>query len=186
MFLFGHLGIGSEIVRPFSRGLGLRWILLGSILPDLIDKPLYYLLKLGTGKSGADLFLIHGTRSLGHTGLFTLSLGLIALARKSRLLAALSLGVLSHLLLDAFHFYLPHYIHKQGELGEVFSHIPLLWPWGGWEFPITPFSSLWDQLHQIQSPYTLGFECMGALILFFRTPLALRALRGLPHIKPNS
>ena len=184
MFLFGHLGIGSEMVRPFSRGLALRWILLGSILPDLIDKPIYYTLKLVTQKSGPELFLIHGTRSIAHTGLFTLSLALIAFTKRSKLLAALCLGSLSHLLLDAFSFYLPHSIHEQGQLGEVLLSIPILWPLKGWDFPLTPFSSLWDQLHQIQSPYTLGFEVVGVLLLFFRTSRVMRALKRLPHIQP--
>ncbi|NBU19832.1 hypothetical protein EBS43_00245 [bacterium] len=185
MFLFGHLGIGSEIIRPFSRGLSLKWILLGTLLPDLIDKPIYYGLKLVTGHAGSDLFLVHGTRSFGHTGVFTVSLGLLAFRTRSKKLAALTLGSLSHLLLDAFSFYLPHYLEGEGNLGEIFSAIPILWPLRGWEFPITPFYTLVDQLSQVSSPLILVFESIGALILFLRSKLAMRALRRLTHIKPH-
>ena len=188
MFLFGHLGIGSEIVRPFSRGLPLLWVLVGTLVPDLIDKPIYYGLKWTTGLAGSELFLVHGTRSFGHTGVFTLLLALLAFISRSKKLAALSLGSLSHLLLDAFSFYLPHYLQDEGQLGEVFFAIPILWPLRGWEFPITPYSSLFEQLSQVKSPLTIIFEAFGACILMMRSKLAMRAMRAmrrLAHIKPN-
>jgi hypothetical protein len=42
MFFFGHLGVGATLVRPWKERLPFRWVLLGAVLPDLIDKPLYY------------------------------------------------------------------------------------------------------------------------------------------------
>ena len=42
MFFFGHLGAGSRLASPFSKGLPRGLLLLGTLLPDLIDKPLFY------------------------------------------------------------------------------------------------------------------------------------------------
>ena len=98
MFIFGHLGIGSKLVHPFSRGLSDKAVLLGTILPDLIDKPLYYGFSFFTRKQGAELGMISGTRTLGHTALFLVLLTSSAYIKKSRFLTALSLGVATHLL----------------------------------------------------------------------------------------
>src|SRR5689334_11888507 len=46
MFPLAHLGIGSSLARPFASKLQFRWILLGTLLPDLIDKPFYFALGL--------------------------------------------------------------------------------------------------------------------------------------------
>src|SRR5947209_6204662 len=100
MFLLGHLGIGKKVAQPFSKGLSTRIILLGTILPDLIDKPLYYSIAWATGKQAHELGLISGTRTFGHTALFLLFIVLLGAAKKSRFLAALSLGITTHLLLD--------------------------------------------------------------------------------------
>ena len=65
MFVFGHLGIGYKLASPWSRRLSKRLILLGTVLPDLIDKPVYYGLSWWTGKSGAALGLIDRARQVG-------------------------------------------------------------------------------------------------------------------------
>ncbi|MBI5201898.1 MAG: metal-dependent hydrolase, partial [Elusimicrobia bacterium] len=41
MIFFGHLGLGDALAAPVRRGLPRRWVLLGTVLPDLLDKPLY-------------------------------------------------------------------------------------------------------------------------------------------------
>src|SRR4051812_43545813 len=102
MFVFGHLGIGSKLATPWAQGLPRRWLLVGTLLPDLIDKPLYYGLSFATGKSGTDLGLISGTRTFGHTALFLVLLALGSIIRRSRILAALALGTATHLLIDNF------------------------------------------------------------------------------------
>jgi hypothetical protein len=159
MFVFGHLGIGSKLVSPVASGLPRRAILLGTLLPDLIDKPLYYGLSLATGRSGAELGLISGSRTFGHTALFLLALSFGALASRSRWLAALSLGVASHLLLD--------------NVGEVFIHPPggnlvtLLWPFLGTAFPPYKFQSLGDHLSMFFHPFILGAEVVGLAILLW-------------------
>src|ERR1041385_5467328 len=77
MFVLGHIGIGRRLAAhryaAFSRRD--RWLfVLGTILPDLIDKPLYYIPSSITGKEGAALGIIAGTHSFGHTLLFLVTL----------------------------------------------------------------------------------------------------------------
>ncbi len=91
MFVFGHIGIGRTLVGSRGRGLPALPLLLGMILPDLIDKPLYYA-HLST--------FISCTRTFGHTGLFLALLLLLAYARRSSALLALALGMTTHVALD--------------------------------------------------------------------------------------
>lgn len=91
MFVLGHLGIGLGLAyvltyrRPTS--IDYRLVLLGTILPDLIDKPLGALLGLET-------------RLVGHTLIFLLAI--LALSRVPRMpgLQWVGFGVATHLLLD--------------------------------------------------------------------------------------
>ena len=100
MFIFGHLGIGSKLVSPWSRGLPRKWLLVGTLLPDLIDKSIYYGMAYSIGFERTSHLLISSTRTLGHTGIFLIVLSIFAYIRKSRILAALTLGVATHLFLD--------------------------------------------------------------------------------------
>jgi hypothetical protein len=52
MLPLAHLGIGSNLVRPWWKKLDLRALLFGTLLPDLIDKPLYHVPALLTGLHG--------------------------------------------------------------------------------------------------------------------------------------
>jgi len=89
MLLFAHLGLTLAGAR-LIRGADLAFVLLGSMLPDIIDKPL-----------GAILF---GTPAMGrifaHTLLFLLLLAAVAIYCRDLRLASLTGGVLAHLLLD--------------------------------------------------------------------------------------
>jgi hypothetical protein len=158
MYLFGHLGIGLKLVEPWNKGLSRRYILLGAILPDLIDKPLYYGLSLITGRSGAALGLFGGTRTVGHAAILTVAIAGLASVRRSRLLAALSLGMASHLLLDGV-----------GDLiilgRDQLSMGWLLWPFPGWQNPIDPTRSLLEHLLRITQPYFLWTELIGFSLL---------------------
>ena len=165
MLLFGHLGLGSNIVSPLAKGLPRRPLLLGTLLPDLIDKPLYYgmlflfrnldLAQDLTQSPGAQLPLVHGTRSFGHTALFVLILTFAAILKRSRILAALSLGVSSHLLIDSF----------SNENFHLASS--LLWPWGGFDFPHHRYHQMSDYYSFIlNNPVILGGELTG-IVLFF-------------------
>jgi hypothetical protein len=159
MLPLGHMGIGLEIAMPLGRRLSKRMILLGTVLPDLIDKPVYYGLSYITGKSGAKLGIIAGTRSFGHTALFLIGLTLVAVLKKSKALAAVSLGVATHLLLDNVSDLIVD--------GPSTPHRSLLWPLEGEQFPIYPFHGIINHLEKGQEPFYLFCEVLGALLLFW-------------------
>jgi membrane-bound metal-dependent hydrolase YbcI (DUF457 family) len=73
------------------RWVDLAFLALGSMLPDIIDKPLG-LLAFGTAEQG---------RTFGHTLLFLMILATLAVYLKDIRLASVSAGVLAHLVLDS-------------------------------------------------------------------------------------
>src|SRR4051812_22338745 len=144
MIFFGHLGFGLKLANPFlgqkSGRFPLKWLLVGTLLPDVIDKSLYYGLSWLNGLRGADLGLISGTRTLGHSALFLLLLAGFAALLKSRPLAALTLGVATHLLVDHLgdsigHAIWPSFDQPQFDAqGRNLSLVGLLWPFMGARF----------------------------------------------------
>lgn len=95
MFVFGHLGLallGARLLAPLLRrdgGFPVAVLLVGALLPDLIDKPLgHFVLPWDNGRLWA------------HTLVFALTLAALAWAAGSRRLQALSFGVGFHQLLD--------------------------------------------------------------------------------------
>jgi hypothetical protein len=100
LFIFGHLGFGSAIATPFVRDRKFPWkpFWIGCLLPDLIDKPLYYL-------GSSFIPWVTGTRTIGHSllleGVLALILGVAF--RKPREGQALFAGALMHLGLDIIH-----------------------------------------------------------------------------------
>ena len=159
MLILGHLGIGKALVSPLTRRLQRRWVYLGTLLPDLIDKPLYYTLSWATGKHGLELGLISGTRTFGHTALFAIAITVGALVRKSKVLAALSLGIASHLLLDS----VADHLWDAG--GATPSDISLFWPLKGIQMPIAQFTNILDHVRNKQQPTYLLAELLGAILL---------------------
>jgi hypothetical protein len=157
VYPLGHLGIGLQIAKPFRRDRPLKPLLLGTLLPDLIDKPLYYGLSWATGREGRALGLISGTRTFGHTGLLTVSVAALAAARRSKALAALALGMATHLLLDAA----SDLITGPAD----FSLRVVLWPFMGRRFPVYAYSGLSEHLGRGFEPFFLFAEIVGALIL---------------------
>jgi hypothetical protein len=157
MFLFGHLGIGSKLttwLSPSSWKLKQPLILLGTILPDLIDKPLYYGLSFFLQKRGEDLGIISGTRTFGHTGLFLILLFLASYRKASPTLFALALGTLTHLFLDCS---IDLYEHTR----PFTIHVPLFWPLTGFQFPVIPYSDLPQHLSTAVRPSILFTEILG-------------------------
>jgi hypothetical protein len=154
MFALGHLGIGKKLAarpfRDFSR-TDRRAFLVGALLPDLIDKPLYYIPAWVTGKDGAAAGILSGTHLFAHTGLFLLVLTMAALVTRSGPLRALAIGVATHLVLDL--------------VGLSMNLGTLLWPLLGWHFPTYPFRSLGQHLGTLFSPITFIGETVGAAIL---------------------
>jgi len=159
MFVLGHLGIGGRLLRPWGA-LPRRALLLGCVLPDLIDKPLYYSLVLATGKRAGELGLISGSRTVGHTGILLVLLLFAAALRRSPALLAVALGVVTHLLLDG--------------LGDLVYSTPLehsmalaiFFPLLGVRFPVMPFRDVSEHLFSVlQNPYVLAGELIGFVLL---------------------
>ena len=159
MFVFAHLGIGSKLVSPWSKGIRKRAIFFGALLPDMIDKSLYYGLVLLTGKHSADLGLIAGTRTFGHTGLFLLLIVLLAWKRRSPMIAGIALGVASHLFLDCLSDYF------RDNSSQRSAVIALVWPLRGFHFGINPYRRISDHIAALIQQFTVGGEIVGLAIL---------------------
>ena len=156
MVLLGHLGIGKRMVRPWSEKLPLDWILLGTILPDIVDKPLYYGHTYFRDFFDRYVPIITGSRTIGHTLLLLIFVSL--LARRGSLKArALALGMATHLLLDF--------------TGDLFVSGPssllqaALFPLLGANFDVSTFHSLKEHLLSKITWYMVMGEILGAGIL---------------------
>ena len=110
MLLFAHVGLALATARLNSQ-LDLLFLALGSMLPDIVDKPLGLLL-FGSPNMG---------RTFAHTLLFLIILAAVSLRQRDIRLASLSWGVLVHLILDSMWS----------------SPVTLLWPLLG-GFPLAP------------------------------------------------
>ncbi len=157
VFPLGHMGLtaalGKLVLREGARlrKLDYRLLLLGSLLPDLIDKPIALLLG------------IQG-RSVAHTLLFSISLTLFLVlplivpnlypkriaVRLSNPLPILTVGVWTHLLLD--------------RIWEEPSVV--LWPFLGVGFPKATFDILL-LFRYLLEPYILAGELLGLGVIGF-------------------
>lgn len=147
MLLFAHLGLtlaAAKLTERFGLRPDLPIVLLGSILPDLIDKPLGYLIygSMATG------------RIFAHTLLFLLVLVALAAILKSRPLGSLAFGVLAHQALDAM-----------WRTPEVF-----LWPLLG-DFPVKTHMSVLGYFEMLmrglENPGIFIPELLGLLCLSY-------------------
>ena len=149
MLLFGHIGITLGIAwfagSKLKVKMDYRLIVVGSLLPDIIDKPV-----------GMILLPLENGRVFGHTLLFILVLLLIGLKYRKSLF--LSFASFFHLIED-----------------EMWSEAEtLLWPLLGFEFPAKEHANFYEYLERIVSEYAPSFshvfisEVVGlALILAF-------------------
>jgi hypothetical protein len=100
MLLMCHLFIGSVIglvaFRYMKDGRVVVLTMIGSVLPDLIDKPLGHIILNGSIDYG---------RIYAHSGLFLIVIVVLGMAYQRKtgswIMAGLALGVLSHLALDS-------------------------------------------------------------------------------------
>ncbi len=140
MFLLGHLGIGLGLAWLLAWKspvrVDYRLVLLGAILPDLIDKPLGIALGLET-------------RIWAHTFLFLFVLLALSLGPGLRTFRFVGFGVATHLLLDQ--------MWRQPDI--------VLYPAYGWMFPGAPFDAgfWWDVI--LHDPYVQAGEVLGLIIL---------------------
>jgi inner membrane protein len=143
VYVLAHLGIAFVLARLVAgrhpRGpVDFRFVLLGSMIADLIDKPIGF----GLGIGG---------RAAAHTAAFAVGLTLLAFGVHMRGRSDflwLAFGHWTHLLLDGM-----------WEAPEV-----LLYPAFGWTFPPETATVL-DLLLRIQDPVVLGGEILGAVLL---------------------
>lgn len=144
MLLFAHLGLtlaGARLMRDAHLG----YVLLGSMLPDIIDKPLGAVL-FGTPAMG---------RTFAHTLLFLLLFLALAFYRKDLRMDSLTGGVSAHLLLD-FMWQSPRI---------------LLWPLLGgfpWAADLSTLDYWQSLLRGLGDPMVAGPEMLGlAYLLYF-------------------
>jgi hypothetical protein len=143
MLLFAHTGIALAGGR-FFKNVDLLFLAIGSMLPDIIDKPLGW--------------MIYGTPNMGrifaHTLLFLLILAALAGYSKKAKVFSLALGVFIHLILDFMWF----------------SPVILLWPLLG-DFPpahyADPLSYVEMLLGALRKPIILIPECLGLAYLIY-------------------
>src|SRR5262245_9824471 len=129
MLLFGHVGLTIGLARALSREVDIRWVAVASMLPDIVDKPLRYVI--------APAFTQGNTRTVGHslTVLCVSMLVVLLLRRTIRGAGVVALVLPVHLFLDSM--WLPD------------TRVSLLWPWAGNEFPPVyeeGLPGLWDHL----------------------------------------
>jgi hypothetical protein len=157
LFVLGHVGIGTRLLGRLRNRLPARWLVFGCLLPDLIDKPLFYGLLLLRGYPDP---LISGSRTVGHTGLFLVALVAFALLTRKPAAWALVAGVATHLALDI--------------AGELFTGaspessiwLAVLFPLLGLRFPQAYFRSLLEHLRlSAENVYVVGGEVVGGTIL---------------------
>lgn len=149
MLVLGHVGLTVGLARALSREVDVRWVAIASMLPDIIDKPLRYII--------APAFTQGNTRTVGHslTVICVSMLVVLFLRRTIRGAGVVALMLPMHLFLDGM--WLPG------------TRVSFLWPWAGHEFPPVyeeGLSGLWDHLMgDLDSAVNLGGELGGLLVL---------------------
>jgi hypothetical protein len=171
MFILAHLGIGKKIASPWSRHLPLVPLLIGTLLPDIIDKSLFYGLRLLDNVEAfrpfADscLEVITGTRTFGHTAILLFAVLILSGIKKSPVLAALALGMATHVLIDNFADHLHDVV--AGSVHDHSAAIALLWPFMTPKFATYPFASMTEHLSSVARPELLIGELVGLLLLLW-------------------
>jgi len=134
MYFFGHIGL--TLLLGFMIFLPMVFLLMGSMLPDIIDKPLFF---LGLAPSG---------RYIAHTLLFV-ALSFVAtwiITRKFLSGLSLAFGVLMHLVGDATHF------------------VPWLYPFVDYTFPVYEADWAWISVFLVLE--VVGFAILLALVKY--------------------
>lgn len=155
MLVLAHVGLTvgmaqavEHIAKNGGNGkaglrLDYRLVVLGSMLPDLIDKPLGHFILRDTLNNG---------RIYCHTlafALIFLVFALIALRLGKAGLMVVWSGLVVHLVLD----------------GIWRAPATLFWPLYGWSFPALEYHFFWDTLKNLAQPHNFIPELMGAAVL---------------------
>lgn len=148
--LFWHLGMTCAVIffALGTRRIDYRVVMLGSILPDLTDKPvgrIFFAAELQNG------------RLLGHTLLLVvvmaLAIQLVLRGKAARRWFILPMGALIHLALD----------------GMWARPVTLFWPLFGMRFPPDPVPNYWLEvlLRPVRHPGELARELIGLALLVY-------------------
>jgi len=158
MIFFGHLGITLLIVfvifTLLKQNIDYRFVLVGAVLPDIIDKPIGDYLLYSVFQNG---------RIFAHTLLFIAVLTLVGLwvekKYRTNVVEILAMGAVFHLAEDQLWL----------NPGTLF------WPMLGWEFPklyLEDYAGhIWDTLlHNPQAyvPEIIGITIIIGFIAYFR------------------
>lgn len=158
MIFFGHVGLTAAVVKGYEKivqhclkkplSIDYRFVMIGSVLPDLIDKPI-----------GAWLFrnTFHNSRIIGHTFLLVMLLILFGVfllrQKKQQWLLLLGVGSAFHLIFDSMWDY----------SGTLF------WPLFGFKFPERAEGDWLEMSFEalLHNPAVFLPELVGAAILIF-------------------
>jgi hypothetical protein len=149
MFVLGHVGFAIGILllivyqKPEWRPkFDLRWLAIGAMLPDIIDKTIGLLILREYIDNG---------RIYAHTLAFSICITAIAAYIKSRPTISVAFGSWMHIAFD--------------KMWEV--PVTAFWPRYGWGFPKTDFYlGRWFEM-LLTDPYIQITEIVGASILIF-------------------
>jgi len=169
MFVFGHLGIGAGLVHLAKRDWSLAAVLVGTLLPDLIDKPLFYALVRTGALPSAACTLLAGTRTIGHTFALTLFVSAIGAWRRAPALRAIAAGMASHIGLDVVSdalaaklAHVPFSVHGSGAWRAAF------FPLAGTPFSASPRVNFFDHFLTVVRTHVptevLGLAILGVLL----------------------
>lgn len=168
MILLGHVGLTTGAFKVFEKttlyknkirnteNIDYRIVIIGSLMPDIIDKPLgAFLLR--------DYF--HNSRIFTHT-LFVSALILVSgvwfyYRKKTTKILFLGLASLIHLILDSMWLY----------------PAILFWPFLGWKFPQRA-EGHWlseDLIRLVSDPFVWAPELFGGIIIGY---LIIKALKN--------
>jgi LexA-binding, inner membrane-associated putative hydrolase len=156
VFPLGHVGIGTHLIpRKLRERLPWRWLALGCLLPDVIDKPIWIVAEwLGAQSAHFDT-----ARMFGHTAFLCIAVAIAARFLRSPPLVALAYGIPTHLVLDIL-------TDKGMGGGWGVWKSWLFWPF---EIPDLGILMVTAPLHEfsseIRSPIYLAGEVVGAALL---------------------
>jgi hypothetical protein len=144
VIFFGHMGFSSmgayllDKTTPSKRNFKWRYVLLFAILPDLIDKPLKFMIPA-----------FEASRSIGHSILALCILWtLITFKKRSPYYVV---AYFLHFVCDAMWGFLP----------------ALLWPFLGFAVDPPEILTRTEYFSRLFSPLYISFEVIGLLFLFY-------------------
>jgi hypothetical protein len=149
MLVFGHLGFGHLLAGPWRRTLPPWPLAVGMLLPDIIDKPLYY-------ARFSDF--ISCTRTIGHTGLLCLIVLALGYAFGRRALTAVALGMATHLALD---FAVDSWSWPEPSS----TWVAITWPLHGLRFTDSYVPSVGDHLRSLLAAQSIVPEILGVALV---------------------